>query len=67
MIDYFCWVKIEEALPPKGEEVIVNYPGGVTCNIFRGKLPDGSLDWRRILMNAEGEVTHWRHLPEPPE
>jgi len=61
------WISIEERLPEVGEEVIVNYPGGVTCNKFRGKMPNGSLDWRRFIIDAEGEVTHWRPLPEPPK
>jgi hypothetical protein len=65
------WIKCSERLPEEGAGrylVLLNgaYPLVGTYMLHRWSADVSTLD-ASIDVGIDSEVTHWQHLPEPPE
>ena len=56
------WISVSEKLPRRGRSVLLTDGKAV----FEGALTP-SQKWVRLGVGCVGGVTHWRHMPEPPE
>lgn len=62
------WISVKERLPEPFVSVLVHIPEEEPLpQVHEGYItPDGT--WRSVLyVETYERVTHWMHLPEPPE
>ena len=56
------WIKVEDALPEPGEEVLVNADGMNELTIYHGP------QWDEVWDTMYGDdITHWMRIPPIPE
>jgi hypothetical protein len=62
------WISIADRLPELYQNVLVSYPCGLVIDSIELVQDNGSIEWKKILINTFGEnPTHWMLLPAPPK
>lgn len=55
------WINVNDRLPEEGQRILIWDNEGVdTAN-----YTEGQFEWQGLRL-SEGSVTHWMHLPQPP-